>query len=350
MCLWLYLLKYKKLHMDKCLPIYFALSNSKLVKENGEVLTQAELLKLWEFLNLLIGSRYSTFIMRGESNENLKAQYNFDTEMPELLAQCIFMAGEKGRICWNAKKYLDPDNTSLENFESICKALKKDIRDGCKGKSNRTYLMQDFYSRNKVFCDAFELSDDLIHIYEQLSINDRKRINLYYLSIAHTINSHKYKEASSFISTTTNSDVADQFTSDATIYGWVPRSQMRKRLKSIEYVITENSSYVKRLGLPYCDTPVYPEQKEIALRCGILPHFIIGFKVDRNFYVNPSIFRTMAKMEDIDTFRKLCAFKRNFICNGLEVDQNNFNEFCRKTNFKRYYTYDGNKYEIHYLY
>ena len=105
--------------MDKCLPIFFALSNSKLVKENGEVLTQAELIKLWEFLNLLIGSRYSTFIMRGESNENLNAQYRFDTESPELLAQCIFMAGEKGRICWDQIKYLDPDDTSLDTLMSL---------------------------------------------------------------------------------------------------------------------------------------------------------------------------------------------------------------------------------------
>ena len=336
--------------MDKCLPIFFALSNSKLVKENGEVLTQAELIKLWEFLNLLIGSRYSTFIMRGESNENLNAQYRFDTESPELLAQCIFMAGEKGRICWDQIKYLDPDDTSLDNFRSICKALKKDIKEGCKGNSNRTHKMQDFYLRNQQFCNAFELTDDLVCIYEQLSINDKKRVNLYYLSIAHTINSHKYQKASSFVSTTTNFRVADQFTSDATIYGWVPRSQMQKRLKSIEFVVTENYSHVKRLGLPYCETPVYPEQKEIALRCGILPHFIIGFKVGRYFYVNPAIFRSMDNMEKLGTFRKLCTFKRNIICNGLEVDQTNFEEFCRKTNFKRFYTFDGNEYEIHCLY
>jgi hypothetical protein len=35
------------------------------------------------------------------------------------------MAGEKGRICWDQIKYLDPDDTSLDNFRSICKALKK---------------------------------------------------------------------------------------------------------------------------------------------------------------------------------------------------------------------------------
>ena len=267
--------------MNKCLPIYFALSSSILVKENGEILTHAELLKLWGFLNLLIGSRYSTFIIRSESNANLKAQYNFDTEMPNLLAQCIFMAGEKGRICWERIKYLDPGDTTLDNFRSICKSLKKDIKEGCKGNSNRSQKMQDFYSRNQKFCNDFDYIDKLVCIYEQLSINDRKRVNLYYLSIAHTINSHKYKRASCFVSTTTDSHVADQFSSDVTIYGWVAKAQMQKRKKSIEYVVTENYSHVKRLGLPYCETPVYPEQKEIALRCGILPHFIIGFKVGR---------------------------------------------------------------------
>lgn len=336
--------------MNKYLPIY----NSQLVKDNGVELSQNELLKFWNFINLLIDSRYSTFIMRGESNENLEKQYRLDTSTPTALAQCIFMVGEKGRLCWNDMKFLDPDNTSLENFKSICKAVESYIKEGCRGNGNRAEKMKKFFLRNRKFCLAFNDIDKITNVYENLPENDRKKVNLYYLSIAHTINSHKYKKASSFVSTTTNSQIADDFTNDATIYGWVPNgilnNKASKSQKTIDFVITEDMSYIKNLGLPYCGSPVYPEQKEIALRCGILPHFIIGFKVKHKFYVNPAIFRSMDKMSEINSCRKLCVFKKNLILQGLDVDQTNFEEFCRNTNFKRYYTFDGYKYEMHILF
>lgn len=37
----------------------YALTNSKLAKDNRDVLSQDELLKFWNFMNLLIGLRYS---------------------------------------------------------------------------------------------------------------------------------------------------------------------------------------------------------------------------------------------------------------------------------------------------
>lgn len=341
--------------MQKCLPLYFALTNSKILTDNGVALSQIELMKFWNFVNMLIGSRYSTIIMRGESDSNLQYQYNFDTKTPELLAKCIFMVGEKGRICWSVKNFINPDDTSNENFRLICEMLNQSIKEGLnKGNENRKQKIQDFYSRNRRFCEAFDGIDSLIGIYEKLKLDDRKKVNLYYLSLLHSINGYKYKKASSFVSSTTNPEIANQFTSDATIYGWLPRRRSQNRMgetsQLIQYIITENKSIVKEFNLPFCDTPVYPEQKEISLRCGILPHFIIGFKVSEKFYVNPAIFNSMDKMYDVSSFRKLCAFKRDLMFDGLDVDQTNFEEFCRTTNFKRYFTYDGYKYELYDLY
>ena len=99
------LLKYENLHTAKDQPFFSVLSSSELVNGNGKDLTQTESEKLCKFLDQLIGSQYSTIIARGESDKNLKKQYNFDTENPELLAGCIFMAGEKGKMCWNEKKF-----------------------------------------------------------------------------------------------------------------------------------------------------------------------------------------------------------------------------------------------------
>lgn len=340
--------------MNKCIPLYFALSNSKILKDNGLHLCQRELVQLWNFMNMLTGSRYTTFIMRGESNENLRKQFNNDTNSPELLAQCIFMAGEKARLCWSEKKYLDPDDTSLDNFRSICKLLNTSIIDGrLRGSCSRKQRMQDFFIRNQEFCNAINETEDLIIKYNKLLTKDKKKVNLYYLSIAHTINSYNYQKASNFVSTTNSSTEAGIFTTDIIIYGWIPRIYLKSRTnnkpKPIEFVIAKNKSEISNLGFPCCNTPVYPEQKEILLRNGILPHFIIGFKIKNSFYVNPAIFNSMDNIERVNSFKKLCAFKRNLIINGLDIDQSLFEDFCKTTNFKRYYTFDGETYELYTL-
>ena len=336
--------------MNKAIPIYFALTNSKIIKDNGDILSQNELLQFWNFLNMLIGSRSCTFIMRGDSNENLMKQYYCDTNSPKLLAQYIFMVGEKGRICWSKKKYYDPDDTSLSNFQSICELLNRFINEGCsKGNIERMQKMQNFVLRNKEFCKDIKNINDIVKRYGQLKTEDRIRVNLYYLSIAHTINSYKYQKVSNFISTTTNLQVATTFTDDICIYGWIPTYGWN-RIKSIDYIIASNKSFIEKLKIPYCDTPVYPEQKEILLRCGLLPHFIIGFKSKNNFYTNPAIFSLINDMGNISSFKDLCRFKSNFIRNGLNIDQTNFENFCHETNFKRYYSYDGEIYKLHDLY
>ena len=54
-------------------------------------------------------------------------------------------------------------------------------------------------------------------------------------------------------------------------------------------------------------------------------------------------------MQEMRSFQELNEFKNQLIMYGLDVDQRNFEEFCRMTNFKRYYTFDREKYEIHIL-
>lgn len=324
-----------------------------MLNDEGEALSQDELMKLWGLYNMMVGSTLSTFILRGESDENLRSQFGTDTENPRLLAKYLFMVGEKGRMCWTDKEFLDPDNVSEENFRKICKTLYRYIDEGCRGHSGRTFKMRDFYNRNTEFCRALENTDEIVAKYAKLNNKVRRAVNLYYLSIAHTINSYAYKKASAFVSATTSAKVATEFTDNICIYGWVPREHVginSAQYRTIDYVITKCEPVAKRSGMPCCDTPVYPDQKEISLRCGFLPHFIIGFKVKNNFYVNPAVFSSMEKLQGMRSFKQLCNFKSCLLRYGLEIDQSNFEEFCRHTNFKRYYTYDGIKYEVHCLY
>lgn len=334
-------------------PIYFVMSGCKLLNDEGGALSQDELMKLWGLYNMMAGSTLSTFILRGESDDNLRSQYGTDTQNPTLLAKYLFMVGEKGRLCWNNKEFLNPDDITPENFRKICKALKRYINEGCRGNTGRSFIMRNFHDRNIDFCSALENTDDIEAKYSKLKSKERRAVNLYYLAIAHTINSYGYKKASSFVSATTNADVAQVFTDDVCIYGWVPKEPTgvnRREYRTIDYVVTENEAVVKQSGMPYWDTPVYPEQKEVTLRCGFLPHFIIGFNVKNCFYVNPAVFSSMDKLQDKKTFKEWFQYKSRLLRYGLEVDQTNFKEFLRLTNFRRYYTFDGAKYEVYCLY
>jgi hypothetical protein len=111
------------------------LSGCRLLNDEGEALSQDELMKLWGLYNMMVGSTLSTFILRGESDENLRSQFGTDTENPRLLAKYLFMVGEKGRMCWTDKEFQDPDNVSEENFRKICKTLYRYIDEGCRGHS-----------------------------------------------------------------------------------------------------------------------------------------------------------------------------------------------------------------------
>ena len=336
--------------MQNFYSLCFKLSNKRLLDGSGAELTPQELLKIWEFYNLFVGSRLSRLIMRGESDENLARQFYVDTKNPVALAGCLFMTGEKARYCWNNNIFVDPDDISVDNFKSICESLYNSIRAGARGKSKRAERIRDYSLNNADFCKALESISDIVKAYSRLAVCDKQTANLHYLSIIHTINSLVFKRDSGFVSTTTSAYVAGEFAEDCIIYGWVPKPpkvSIAGSARTIDFVETRNSKTLKQLGLPYPDTPVYPEQNEISIRCGLLPHFIIGFTTGRDFYVNPAIFTAMEKMNELTTFRALSNYKRELLLGGLEVNQEGFEEFLRQTNYRRYFTYDGDEYRLH---
>ena len=330
--------------------LFFALSNKKLLNSSGQVLSLNELLKLWEFYNLIKGSSYSRLILRGESDENLYRQFYADTTTPVALAGCLFMTGEKARNCWNNNNFVDADDTSPDNFKRICESLYHAIHDGERSSSKRAKRIRFYCLNNAEFCKAFENIPSIVKEYVRLAVRDKQTANLYYLSIIHTINSLEYKRNSGFVSTTTDARVAGEFADDCIIYGWVPKHphiSIAGSARTIDLVDSRNNKTLKQLGLPYQNTPIYPEQNEISIRCGLLPHFIFGFTAGKSFYFNPAIFPTIDKMHELTTFRALSNYRKGLQLGGLEVNQEGFEDFLRRTNYRRYFTYDGDEYSLH---
>jgi hypothetical protein len=259
------------------------------------------------------------------------------------------MTGEKGRICWAENEGINPDDVSTGNFLRICTSLATYFDEGLRAGGNRTKRIKAFCEKEEKFYDGIKKGETFVGIYEELKPEVKRKVNLYYLAIAHTIGDEEYREISGYISTTTNAVIANRFAHDACIFGWVPYNiwKRRARRRTIDYVDTNQMSEMQSTGLPYCDSAVFPNQEEIAIRCGLLPHFIIGYAVKQNFYLNPAIFNAIDRMHEMGTFREKLRYKNRIQLHGIEINQENFEEFCQRTNFKKYFTFDGDDYTMH---
>lgn len=60
--------------------------------------------RLKQFIGMVRLLRSMNMFARGESDENLRNQFEWaDSNCPDVLADMLFMVGEKGRMCWMMK-------------------------------------------------------------------------------------------------------------------------------------------------------------------------------------------------------------------------------------------------------
>lgn len=315
---------------------------------NDEAASQEQVYVLWSFMNILTPSKFKTMFARGESDSNLQKHYLADTTNIRYLLDMIFCVGEKGRVCFDNDDWIDPDDTDIGNFARICTLLNSALKSAAKGTPERVNRMHKFIQKNKTFSDAFLLAkENLIKRYEKLCSEDRTKVNLYYLAILHTINSNRYKDKSVFVSTSRDFEVAEQFEQSLMFIGWMPKAHFPAYVASKK--MDSFTSVCDSVGLPFVSIPVYPEQAEISVRYGILPHFIIGVKIKNVFYVNPALYETMELFKDCTSIMQMKQLRADIIRNGLKVNQERFLEYCRKSGYLRYFTYDGIQYRINSL-
>ena len=287
--------------------------------------TQTEIERFILFIQTLKSSRRVRFIYRGDSN--IIEQYNTDSKNLSLLAHYIFCLGDKGRYFFQSKLVGINSVFSLiwDKFHNkVCK-----LNFDSEGTMER---MSDFLNKNPMFNDYFSDEHNKEHFenFSLLSIDEANEVADYYLAILHTIgssgNSNSY-----FLSSSTNYLVAEEFKGDNNIiiFGWLPKKGLKNRI--IKYIdVEKNSPFVKSLNLPICQAPIYPMQNEICIKCGLLPHYIIGFQHNNRFYINPNTLK---------------QWKDSIVYEGLEIDQKSFNDLLNSTKLKQSFIfYDGNYY------
>ena len=304
--------------MDKIL-------NSLEIYLEDKKATQTEIDRFILFIQKLKSSRRVRFLYRGDSN--IIEQYNVDSSNLSLLAHYIFCLGGKGRYFFQNKIVgINSVFSLIWNIfhNKVCK-----LNFASEGTMKR---MSDFLNNNPTFNNYFSEEHNKEHFesLSQLAINKANEVADYYLSILHTIGKSGNGK-SYFLSSSTNYLIVDEFKGDNSIiiYGWLPKKGLKDRI--IKYIdVEKNSPFVKSLNLPTCQAPIYPKQNEKCIKCGLLPHYIIGFQHNNRFYINPNTLR---------------QWNDNIVYEGLDIDQKTFNDLFNATNLRQSFIFcDGNYY------
>ena len=293
-----------------------------------KVATKTEIDKFILFVKELKTSRRVHFIYRG--NSDIFKNYGIGSENISLLTNYIFCLGDKGRY------FLHDKISKAENIFSFIWNRFHDKVCGLNFNSECTkerVLM--FLASNPEFYQYFSDVHNKKHFDSllQLSVKESNKVVDYYLFILHTIGKSA-NGMSYFLSSTTIRSVAETFKGDnnIVIYGWMPKKGANRR--KIKYVeANKYHSFVKSLELPTHQVSVYPEQKEICIKCGLLPNYIIGFQHNNDFYINPNIIKEQ--------------WHDNIVYDGLDIDQKEFDDFFKKSKYKQSFIYcDGDYYLI----
>lgn len=298
---------------------------------NVNTLEQAELLHLNAFLFKLIrfsSTRAVQIIYRGDTLENLhdKLGVHYDAENIEYqqLLSRLFMVGEKARSFF-CETYFDFNRSSTIGLNDFSEKVFQYIFDSLNSaiKSKNTYTV-NFFDKNEDFKKFFGKKTnkkEFLSKIELIKESERLYARNYYLVLLHQLGSIRYKEKSHFTSSTTNYSVAQQFSKnnntqkEVIIHAWSAHSELKRKLN--------------RHHLPvYVGNP-YSNQREVSIFAGILPHYIIGLEVttENTFFINPNLF--------------VNSVSKSTIMDGFNIDQDNFDEILKLTNYKTSFLTNG---------
>ena len=198
--------------------------------------------------------------------------------------------------------------------------------------SNSKNKWYEFRDNNSYFVDFFIDSNNKgIFTDNLVKLHDVRAFDYYY-AFVHTIGS-KLQLGNSQLSSSTSLKQAEKFQKNGImIVGWIPETKKGFQLKSENINIVND--VLRKKDLPTYDISLYPEQKEICLKYGLLPHFIVGYRIKNTFVINHNL------INDLGTGR----LYNDIIDNGIKIDQTKFKDKLSRTALKHYYIVIDNYY------
>lgn len=302
------------------------------VKLGNRSLSGEEKVLFNSFIDQFVSAPNRRIIYRGDNN--LRKQYNIDITSSDLLAEYIFLVGMKGKYFLHKEYKFELMDTEDDIFIHIFNHIHDKIcncsYDNPRTREKITYFLKDNPKIQEFFSTKANINQ-FQKIIQSISPEKKAAVKDYYFSLFHTINS----SGSYFLSSSTSMDIANKFCSDGIVLiGWLPSKDLKN--KTIEYnEIYKINEEISRIKLPTYTKPVYPEQQEICLKCGMLPHYIIGFIASSAFIINPAILKDMKSSD--------CSIS-DIIINGLNIDQRDFFKRLKETNYCHAYVFDNGQY------
>lgn len=274
-------------------------------------------------------------IFRGDRRSKILQAYKLRmNDVPNPFTHKLFLIGPKGRNFLDdlakeikKKKKFEVSDISNRFFGSIFEMLFH-LLSGYSYHRKVKSVVEQFKKREKHIVEYFSNKKNKKEFLKNIKgLTEKEMVMLrdYYLTLLHHIADSEYYPISFMLSATTDFKVAKQFSKPAKkendeiiLFGWIPKS--RDTVQS-PFSYLGASRKISELGFPTFKVPFFPHQKEITLKGGLLPHFLLGFLYSENdveyFEINPCLF------DELD---------EKWIIDGLPVNQDGFWEELRATN------------------
>jgi len=319
------------------IPNYYAYE----LAVNGRRLSSAKKTYFFSCINKIYQEN-EKFIYRGDKKDKLQSLYGVSDDYNELGHSLFIMGAKAGMFVGSGLpgiNEIDIAEAGNNEFRLIFRMLRNLLRREFPFGSVRIAMKQfrevreqevtAFFQDNgneQVFIDKIEIANKQ----QQILIRD------YYLALLHHISKSEYYASSFLLSTTSSFSQAHRFAwkeepgdsaNPIIFFGWIP--------KHYEGVLSVPDSRVLRrkvnmgkLRLPIYERSFFPNQEEITLKGGLLPHYLLGYlhihQGKEVFEINPALFATDESWDGIE----------------LPIDQSSFHERIENTLFGRYFTFD----------
>jgi len=285
------------------------LQTINLMTVNGESIGGNKRKVFFDKVNSLIefsNQEKGTLLVRGENRKNLMKKLNSNDPEFELL----FLIGDKAKNYIREK--VKPGHP-IQDIHSANREVAEWIFDKYSSINNGPYDSDSFTIKNKAkFINHVSVDQELID---------------YYLYGLQTKDSELLVN---FVSSSTKPDVALHTGSNdkIIILFWISKNSNDLYIsrKKIGFLLKK----IKNRSLPELNDSFYPVEDEYAIKGAIFPHFILcAFDLKNEcIIINPWLYKE----------------KHDWKENGLQVDQSNFLDFAKTTNYSKviYLWSDGN--------
>lgn len=292
--------------------------SKQLVNRIGEVLNPNDKDLFNTFLCDFSKTPDKINIYRGTND--LSAYRINDNDLISSFSDKLFMVEVKAaRFAWDEKR---PMLLKEEAFKKIFVMIKQKCLDN---------KFSTFFLKNDTFKLFFEKKSNMNIFIDKImncTAETKLQIQDYYYALLQTMDD-KISNNGCMISTTTNIKVAEKYQqgrksnhkSSIMIVAWIPKHQKDIIIRYND--VNRNLAIIQAKELPTFEESPYPYQKEICLKYGIFPQFIIGYSYRDKFIINPYLLFQLKTIHNV----------QEIIMNGIKIDQSKFAEILHQTGF-----------------